>query len=217
MYFHSRLQAGSMLAEQLIKYRYEDCAVIALSPGSILVGEQIAASLHCILMMLLVKNISIPGENVSLGGIAQDGSFTYNGMLSVGEVEDYNEEFHGFIDEEKREALFDMNRLIGDGGIINQKYLINRNVILVSDGFKTGMSFDVALDYLKPIKTKKIIVATPFASVSAVDKLHVGADELYILDVKENYMETDHYYDDNNIPTTEQAIAIINRIILNWH
>ena len=49
MYFESRAQAGYMLAEQLVeRYRYENCAVVALSDGSVQVGEQIAGYLHCI-------------------------------------------------------------------------------------------------------------------------------------------------------------------------
>ena len=44
MYFESRSAAGQLLAAQLVeKYRYENCAVVALSEGGVLVGEQIAA------------------------------------------------------------------------------------------------------------------------------------------------------------------------------
>ena len=44
MYFESRAHAGQVLAAQLLeKYRYEDCAIIALSDGGVVVGEQIAA------------------------------------------------------------------------------------------------------------------------------------------------------------------------------
>ena len=54
MYFESRSQAGAKLADQVLKkYRYENCAVVALGEGGVLVGEQIAVKLHCVLMMLL--------------------------------------------------------------------------------------------------------------------------------------------------------------------
>lgn len=79
MYFESRGQAGRLLAQQLVDtYRYENCAVVALSDGAVLVGEQIAASLHCILTMLLIEDIEVPGESVSFGGVSQNGDFTYN-------------------------------------------------------------------------------------------------------------------------------------------
>lgn len=216
MYFKDRAQAGSLLAEQLAGYRYENCAIIALSSGSVLVAEQIAAELHCILMMLLIENITIPGEDMNFGSITQDGEFTYNGMLSAGEIEEYTGEFHGYLDEKRREAFQNMNQLLGDGGIIDNRFIKDRTVIVVSDGFKTGNSLDVAVNFLKPMRIEKLIVVTPVASIPAVDKMHMLADEIHILDVKENFIDVNHYYDDNNIPSQEETIDKINKIILNW-
>jgi len=217
MYFENRTQAGQILAQQLFEqYRYDDTAVVALSDGAVLVGEQIATTLHCVLTMLLVEDIEVPGESVSFGGVSQSGSFTYNGMFSAGEIEEYASEFHGYLDEQKREKFQKINRLLGDGGIIDADLLRDHTVILVADGLDNGASIDVALDFLKPIRIKRLVVATPVATVQAVDKLHVLADELHILDVKENFMGTDHYYTDNTIPTHEDTIAKINQIVLNW-
>jgi putative phosphoribosyl transferase len=150
MYFENRGQAGALLAAELTeKYRYEDCAVMALSDGAVLVGEQIAASLHCFLTMLLIEDIEIPGEGLSFGGVSQSGSFTYNGMFSAGEIEAFTYEFHGYLNEKKREAFQKINRLLGDGGIVDETLLKDRNIILVSDGIDNGASVDVALDFLK--------------------------------------------------------------------
>ncbi|HTJ73479.1 MAG TPA: hypothetical protein VL481_02720 [Verrucomicrobiae bacterium] len=217
MYFESRAQAGQILAGKLVeKYRYENCAVVALSDGAVQVGEQIASALHCILTMLLIEEIPIPGENMSFGGVSQDGGFTYNGMFSAGEIEEYTGEFHGYLEEQKREAFQRLNRLLGDGGIIDADMLRDHTVILVADGLDNGAAIDVAVDFLKPIRIKKLVVATPIATVPMVDKLHIIADELQILDVKENFMGTNHYYEQNDIPSHEETIAKINQIVLNW-
>lgn len=217
MYFESRAEAGQKLAAQLFeRYRYENCAVVALSDGAVLVGEQIAAALHCILTMLLIENIEVPGENTSFGGVSQDGGFTYNGMFSAGEIEEYTSEFHGYLEEQKRQAFQKLNRLLGDGGLISNDMLRDHTVILVSDGLDNGASIDVAVDFLKPIRVTRLVIVAPVASVPAVDKLHMLADELHILDVKENYLGTDHYYTDNTIPTHEETVAKINKIVLNW-
>jgi len=217
MYFESRAQAGQILAGKLVeKYRYENCAVVALSDGAVQVGEQIASALHCILTMLLIEEIPIPGENMSFGGVSQDGGFTYNGMFSDGEIEEYTGEFHGYLEEQKREAFQRLNRLLGDGGIIDADMLRDHTVILVADGLDNGAAIDVAVDFLKPIRIKKLVVATPIATVPMVDKLHIIADELQILDVKENFMGTNHYYEQNDIPSHEETIAKINQIVLNW-
>lgn len=217
MYFESRRQAGQLLAQELLQmYRYENCAVVALSDGAVLVAEQIAASLHCIMMMLLTEDIQVPGESTSFGAVSQDGDFTYNGMFSTGEIEEYASEFHGYLDEQKREAFQKLNRLLGDGGILNNDLLRDHVVILVSDGLDNGASIDVAIDFMKPIRVKKMIVATPTASIPAVDRLHILADEIHILDVKENFMGINHYFNDNTIPSHEETIAKINQIVLNW-
>ena len=217
MYFESRSEAGLKLANVLSeKYRYENCAVIALSDGAVLIGEQIAAALHCVLTMLLIEDIQVPGESTSFGGVSENGGFTYNGMFSAGEIEEYTSEFHGYLDEKKREAFQAINRLLGDGGLIDKSMLLDRTIILVADGLDNGASIDVAMDFLKPIRTQRIVVATPVASIPAVDKLHMVADELHILDVKENYMGTDHYYNDNTVPPHEDTVAKINQIVLNW-
>lgn len=217
MYFESRTAAGQLLAEQLVeRYRYENCVVVALSDGAVQVGEQIAQALHCLLTMLLIENIEIPGENMSFGGMSQRGDFTYNGMFSAGEAEEYSSEFHGYLEEQKREAFQRINRLLGEGGIIDNDMLRDHTVILVADGLDNGASIDVAMDFLKPIRTNKIVIATPVASVSAVDKMHMVADELHVLDVKENFMGVDHYYDKNDIPSHEETVAKINQIVLNW-
>ena len=217
MYFESRTEAGLRFASILADtYRYENCAVVALSDGAVLVGEQIAAALHCVLTLLLIEEIEVPGESVSFGGVSQNGGFTYNGMFSAGELEEYTSEFHGYLDDKKREAFQKINRLLGDGGLIDKAMLLDRTVILVADGLDNGASIDVAMDFLKPIRTQKIVIATPVASIPAVDKLHLAADEIHILDVKENFMGVDHYYTDNTIPSHEETIAKINQIILSW-
>ena len=217
MYFESRAEAGAKLATELFeRYRYENVAVVALSDGAVMVGEQIAAALHSILTMLLIEDIAVPGEGMSFGGVSQNGSFTYNGMFSAGEIEEYASEYHGYLEEQKREAFQRINRLLGDGGMINNDMLRDHVVILVADGLTSGAALDAAVDFLKPIRISRLVIAAPVASVQAVDKLHMLADELHILDVKENFLDVNHYYNQNDIPSHEETIAKINKIVLNW-
>ena len=108
MYFEDRETAGQILANELVaKYRYEDCAVVALIDGGVVVGEQIAKALHCILTLLVVEKIDVPGEGISFGSVSQDGDFTYNAAFSVGEIEEYESEYHGNIEEQKMEERMD--------------------------------------------------------------------------------------------------------------
>lgn len=217
MYFESRIHAGQQLAARLFeKYRYENCAVVALSDGGVMVGEQIAAQLHCVLTMLLVEDIEVPGESVSFGGVSQTGNFTYNSEFSSGEIDEYTSEFHGYLDDQKRQAFQRINRLLGEGGLIDYDLLRDHTIILVNDGFSDSTVLDVALEFLKRVRINRLVIAAPVASEGAIDRLHVMADELHILDVKVNYFDTDHYYMVNEIPSHEETVDKINKIILNW-
>jgi predicted phosphoribosyltransferase len=218
MYFESRSHAGAELASKLLDiYRYENCAVVALSDGAVLVGEQIAWRLHCVLMLLLSEGVEVPGESVDFGAVSQNGRLTVNSQFSEGQAQHYINEFYGYLEEEKRRAYQRINRLLGDSGVVDRDMLRDRTVILVSDGFSDDLSsLDVALDFLKSVRMEKLVVAAPVASVAAIDRLHIAADEMYILDTKDNFMGVDHYYEDNNLPSREDTITKINQIILNW-
>lgn len=218
MYFASRMQAGRMLASQLVeKYRYEDCAVIALNDGGVVVGAQIAMQLHSVLMLLMSEDINLPREPEAIGAIAQDGSFTYNqGSYQDSEIDELMSEYFGYVEMQKLGAIQHLQHLIGSGGSMKKELIRGRNIILVSDGFKSGFSLDIALTYLKSVAIEKIIVATPLASVKAVDRLHIMADDLYCLSVIENYMFTDHYYDTQDVPEHAKVLETIEKIILNW-
>ncbi len=207
-----------MLAAQLAqKYRYENCAVVALNDGGAMVGAQIAIQLHCVLTMLLSSEITLPREPNAIAGITPEGSMAYNqGAYSKGEIDEMVGEYYSYIEQEKLTRLHDMNRLLGSGGLISKGLLKGHNVILVSDGMQNGFLLDLALEFLKPIAIEKLIVAVPFASVQAVDRMHVVADEIYCLSVIEDYIGTDHYYDKQDVPDHETVVKTIEDIVLHW-
>lgn len=217
MYYKSRHQAGQLLASKLVdKYRYENCAVVALSDGGVIVGAEIASRLHCVLTMLLTEEVKLPGETKPIAVVNQDGGFTYNNLFSTGQLEGFTADYHNYLEQEKMQKFHAINRLLGDGGLIRRDLLYGRNVILVSDGLNSGISLDAASDFLKPIKIDRLIVATPLATVAAVDRMHILADEIQCLSVVENYMNTNHYYDDNKMPNRDLIIKTIETIVLNW-
>ncbi len=217
MYFESRVDAGQLLAQEIVKkYKTEKCAVVALSDGAVMVGAQIAMELHCVLTMLLTDAIQLPHEQTAIAGINQDGSFTYNNYYSPGEIEDFVSEYHSFIEQEKMQKMREMHRLEGRGGLIRKELLRSQNVILVSDGLSNGFSLDLASEYLKPIKIKRLIVATPMASVQAVDRMHILADEIYCLNVIEDFISTDHYYEKQDVPSHDAVVKTVEQIVSHW-
>ncbi len=217
MYFENRQQAGAILAQQLLeKYRYENSAVLAINFGGVLVGEPIAQLLHCPISVLISEGIDVPGEGLQIGSVTQTGQFSYNDNLSRFEINEYRNEFYNYFEEQKRSIFQKINRMIGDGGLCDRQLLKGRNVILVSDGFDDETLLGAVLDFLKPVTIERLIAVAPVASVQAVNRLHVMVDEINILDVKQIFFETNHYYEDNDLPSKEEIIERINQNILNW-
>jgi putative phosphoribosyl transferase len=211
------MQAGRMLATQLAdKYRYENCAIMALDDGGVIVGTQIAMQLHCVLTLMSSAEINLPLEPKAIAGITTSGALAYNPLYAQGELDEMVTENRGYIEQEKQRQLHELNRLEGSIGTIDKRLLKEHNIIVVSEGLKSAFQVDLAFEFLKPIKINKLIFAIPFASVAAVDRMHVLGDELHCLDVLEEFSDTNHYYDSNDIPSHERILDTLERIVLKW-
>jgi predicted phosphoribosyltransferase len=132
------------------------------------------------------------------------------------EIEDMVSEYRGVIEQSKLEKLHEMHAQLSGAGLIRRELIEDRNIILVTDGLSNGFSIDLAAEYLKPISYKRLIVATPLASVKAVDRMHILADDIYCLSTVEEYMDTDHYYDKKDIPSHQAVIQTVSELIKNW-
>lgn len=216
MYFKNRAQAGKKLANQLDSYKNQNIIVIALSEGSAVVAAQIAMHLHCNLLLYLIKDIVLPGEHEAIAGLSSTDTFVYNSAFSAGQLEEMTAEFRQYIEQERINKRHEMNILMGHEGEIEKKFLRHRTVILVSDGLSSGASLNVAAEYLKTVAIKRLVVATPLASVAAVDRMHLMADEIVCLSVLDNYLFTNHYYDDNTMLTTSNVFKVMRNISMNW-
>lgn len=209
MYYNSRAAAGQDIADLLTAYQDQPTVVMALTNGGVAVGQSIAQKLNAELYLLLMRDIELPGEHSVLGSVDQDGGFTYNSMFSAGEIEYYVGEFHNFIDSQRMEKVHEINAILGHDGIVESSALIDQNVILVTDASPNGTAFETAASYLKPIRTKRLVGTTPIATIAAVDKLHIIADEIHVLAVTENFISVDHYYNEEPAPSQEQTLKIL--------
>jgi predicted phosphoribosyltransferase len=205
-----------MLAEKLYKYRYCDTIVLAVSEGAVLVGAEIAKLLHSLIAILMTKNVYLPDGKTVVGVVNEVGGFIYNNTFSSGEIEYLQTEYRNNIEFAKMQAMHELHMALGQGGVISKDYFRNRVVIVVSDGTLNGMAFEVANEFIKSIKCKKIVMATPIAGVPAIDRMHVLADELYCLNAIDSVFDINHYYDINDLPNRQQIIHILNDVILNW-
>lgn len=217
MYFKSRTEAGKQLADMLaVEFAGKPCCVIAVSTGGVVVGLQIAKRLECVLSMLLVEPIELPGEVDPIGAISENGTFSYSKMYAPGEIEELMFDYRGVVEDQKRTKLSELHQLVGAGTNMRLELLRNKHVILVSDGYSTGYSMDIAMEVLKPVSTRSICAAAPIASPEAVDRLRVLCDRTFYLSVAQNYLATDHYYEQRDVPERDDAVKVVQDIMNAW-
>ena len=214
LYFKNRDEAGRQLAEILFHpYGRSQTAILAVGYGGLLVARPIALRLQIPLYMMMMKDIELPGNfHTAIGSVDQAGDFVYRSNLTQGEIDMFAGEYHNHIDQEKVGAIHEINDLLGATGIVQRDDIRERNVIIVSDGLKSGTQLDPLSSFLKPVKLKRIVSAVPVASIDAIDRLHIMTDEIRVLSPKENYLDTEHYYEENDLPSKEEATAIIQQI-----
>lgn len=217
-YFKNRQEAGRLLAEKLIDHNKENTVVLSLSEGGVVVGAEIAKTLHSQLFLLVTEDVDLPGEPDPVATMSSSGSFTYNSnSYSTGELEALSSDYRPVIEAGRMHAFQKINRILSsDGGSIPKERLKNHVIIIVSDGIRNGLSLDVVGDFLKPIQDKSIIVATPIADVQTLDKMRLLSDEVVCLNAIDNYMNTDHYYEDNKMPEHDELIKLMQHIIFEW-
>lgn len=196
MYFQDRKDAASRLATSLSKYRDDDVIVASLTASAESIASYLSELLRARWTTLISRAINIPGESQEFGSLDQSGKFSYSTSLSDGEREHYQGEYHGYFEAEKIKKSHDINIEVSKKGLFSRDEFRDKIIILVSDGLDDTSTLDSALEYLKPVRLKRLVAAVPVASVQAVDRMHITCDEIHCLSVTENYLSADHYYDD---------------------
>lgn len=217
MYFKNRDEAGRQLAEILFHpYGRSNSVILALGPGSVMVAIPISLRLQIPTFLVASEDIELPGQfHEHVGSVDQSGDFVYDSKLSRGEIDDMYAEYHGYIESEKTQAMHDINQLLGAQGFVDKMELMGKNILIVSDGLKDASSLDPIMAFLKPVRSPRIVGVVPVASIDAIDKLHILTDEIRVLSPKDNYVDTNHYYEENELPDDDRIQNILQN--LNQH
>ncbi len=205
-----------MLAHQLEEYARLNCAVLALSEGGILVGAEIAKAIHGSLFLLSIEDVNLPYELEPLAAMTNAGTFTFNHSLSMADLEEVKIDSQSSSEQLRPDTFSKLNRAVGKDGTINKNLLKRRTVIIVSDGIVSGLSLDAAADFLKPILTKNIVVATPVCSAPVIDRIRNITDYFFYLDIIETRFPVSHYYQENVMPGHDAVVNTMQNISLAW-
>ena len=208
MRFRDRRDAGRRLAEQVCSLGLDEPFVLALPRGGVPVGAEVAKALNAPLDVFIVRKLGVPGhEELAMGAIASGGVRVLNrDVLDYARVTQQQLDAVAAREEReltRREAEYRGNRAPLD--------VRGRTVIIVDDGLATGSTMRAAVQALRAMKPKRVIVAVPVGAAQTCEDLREIADEIVCLRTPEPFEAVGLWYDDFTQTTDAEVHALLSR------
>jgi predicted phosphoribosyltransferase len=174
--YADRTAAGKVLGEKLREREWSEVPLILAIPnGGLEVAIPIAKKLDADLDLLIVRKLQIPyNPEAGFGAITSLGTVLFNKALvdriglSDGEIQQVIQRTRTQIETRKNAYK----------GLVGQYSPEDRFVVLVDDGLASGYTMLAAIDSVRQLSPRQIIVAVPTASSSAFSKVREAVDEL---------------------------------------
>lgn len=175
--YADRAAAGRALAALLQPYRAGRAVVLALPPGGVAAGVELARALRLPLDVLIGREFAIRPYPALVAGALSEGGFCVNAAVlrlpGVSLAEIWREARRAYRQNRSLIAAYRNGRALPSLG--------RRPVILVDDGLNSGLLQLAALAALRHSHPQRCIVATPFGTPSALGHIARMADELVTL------------------------------------
>jgi len=199
-----RIDAGIRLSEKMIHLKAEDCLVLAIPRGGVVVGNQIAKSLGCKLDVIISKKINPPGNReYAIGAIMPDGTILWNHDVSAYLESSYLKQE---IEGKKVAVEAQLKKFRGR----SDYDLAGKAVILVDDGIATGATALVILKWLAKLKPKKIFVATPVVAADVYEEIKKNCDAVVALLIPTFLHAVSQFYEKFNEVEDKEVLNILS-------
>ena len=200
----NRIEAGKQLGEKLFKLiKDEECIVLAIPRGGVVVGNEITKKLGCNLDVAVSKKITPPSSpEYAIGAITFDGTI-YTGPYwkQFSNEPDFDNE----IEKKKIEVKRRLNEYRG-----SEKYQLNgKTVILVDDGVATGATVFVLLKWLSKLDLKRIILAIPVIPFHTYEQLSSHVDKIITLMTPKEFSAVGEFYSEFEQVSDNEVIEIL--------
>lgn len=152
------------MASKLLKYRRENPYVLAMPRGGVPVGFEVAEILQAPLNVIVaIKIASVGNREFGIGAIAEGGVKIPEGI---------------YAESEEKELKRRVKIYRGDRPLPNLK---GKSAILVDDGMATGITARAAIEAVKKLHPKKIVLASPVCALDTIEILKKLVDEVICL------------------------------------
>lgn len=209
MFFDDRRDAGRQLARRLSQYAGDpDIAVLGIPHGGVPVAFEVAQALHAPLDVFLSSKLGVPGnEELAFGALADnngrilDQSIIRAAGISPEQIEQITESTQKELKEQAalyRNARPDLN-------------LEGKTVILIDDGIATGSSIYAAVQALRQMNPRLLVIAVPVAPPSTCSWLRTRVDSLVVLYAPVHFQAVGEFYKDFSQISDREVIDLLER------
>lgn len=206
--FADRVEAGRLLARDLVAENYDRPVVLALPRGGVPVGAEIARALSAPLDIVLVRKIGVPRQPELALGAVVDGEHPevvvnedvlQSARITEDEFERLEADGIRELERRRRTWLSDRERIPVEG----------RTVIVVDDGIATGATARAAIKGLRQRNPKRIVLAVPVAPPDTVADLRDEADEVICLQTPSHFGAIGFFYHDFTQTSDDEVVALL--------
>lgn len=200
-----RVDAGRQLAERLQAYRAEPNALVMGIPrGGVVVAAEVARALELPLDIAVAAKVGAPGSpEFAVGAVAPDGEVSVNPVagLTAEEVRRLSGSAHAKV--ERYESMLRGSR--------DPVSLHDRTVIIVDDGLATGLTALAAAEWARRQGARRVVVAVPVASASAVVTLEAVADEVVAVSMPPGFYAVGQFYQHFGQTQDSEVLQILGK------
>jgi putative phosphoribosyl transferase len=204
MIFKNRHDAAQQLIIALSSLRDEDLVVMAIPRGGVPIASEIAEHFGWPLDLIFTKKIGHPA----------------NPELAIGSISLTNEiiddRFSVAPDWLKEEIKRVRSKLRTKYEILMKDRkpadVDGKKVLIVDDGIATGNTVAVAIEVMRQLHAKEIIVAVPVASVEAARCIKSKADKFICIHTPHNFMAVGQYYSEFPQVSDEEVLALMRMV-----
>lgn len=207
--FTDRVEAGRLLARELIHLKDRRCVVLGVPRGGIIPARELAQALNGDLDVVLSHKLRTPGHSeLAMGAIAEGGvAFVDPKIVQMLGVRNQQ------IEEEKAQQLDELNRRAAQIRRVRPKVsLKDRLVIITDDGVATGATTMAAVLSVGQEKPQRLILALPVGAEDSLARLAQKTDETICLRMPPNFMAVGQFYERFDQVSDEEMLSILRKV-----
>ena len=190
-----------------IKKLRDDCVVLGIPRGGVVIGREVSKILDCPLDVIVVKKLEAPNQSeLAIGAVGEtEGSKFIDDRL----VQDLGVSIQ-YLEEEikrkkkeikRREELYRQGKSPLD--------LKDKIVIIVDDGAATGATVIASCREIWNNEPKKVIIALPVLARDTLKKLEKEADEVIFLEAPRMFFAVGQFYEEFPQTSDEEVISLL--------